>query len=68
MDILYRNLSQFTKQEMSLDESMILLRVRLKFTPYSPGKITKHGVLVRMACEMVSVYTCNMETYSGEGK
>ena len=36
------------KQEVSLDESMIPWRGRLKFRTYNPGKITKYGVLVRM--------------------
>lgn len=35
---------------------------------YNPGKITKYGVLVRMVCEAVSGYVCNMEIYAAEGK
>ena len=35
---------------------------------YNPGKITKYGVLVRMVCEAVSGYICNMDIYSVEGK
>jgi len=56
------------KLELSLDEAMIPWRGRLKFRTYNPGKITKYGVLVRMVCEAVSGYICNMEIYSAEGK
>ena len=56
------------KQELSLHEAMIPLRRRLKFTTYNPGKITKCGVLVKMACEVVQGYICNMEIHSSEGK
>jgi len=52
---------------MPLEEAMIPRRGRLKFTTYNPGKITTHGMLVRMVCEAVSGYTCNMEIYSAEG-
>jgi hypothetical protein len=54
------------KQELSLDEAMIPWRSRLKFRTYNPGKI-KYGVLVRMVCEAVSGYICNIEIYSAEG-
>jgi len=40
----------------------------MKFRTYNPGKITKYGVLVRMVCEAVPGYICNMEIYSAEGK
>jgi len=40
----------------------------LKFRIYNPRKITKYGVLVRMVCEVVSDYMCNIEMYSAEGK
>jgi hypothetical protein len=56
------------KQELSLDEAMIPWRGRLKFRTYIPGKITKYGLLVRMVCEAVSGYICNMEINSAEGK
>ena len=56
------------KQELSLDEAMIPWWGLLKFRTYNPGKITKYGVLVRMVCEAVSGYNCNMEIYSAEGK
>ena len=41
---------------------------RLKFRTHNSRKITKYGVLVRMVCETVSGYICNMEIYSAEGK
>ena len=56
-----------TKQELSLDEAMIPWRGHLKFRTYNPGKI-KYGVLVRMVCDAVSGYICNMEIYSAAGK
>ena len=55
------------KQEMSLDEAMIPWQGHLKFRTYKPGKI-KYGVLVRIVCEVVLGYICNMEIYSAEGK
>jgi len=51
-----------------IDEAMISWQVHLKFRTYNPGKITKYGVLVRMVCEAVWGYICNMEIYSTEGK
>jgi hypothetical protein len=33
----------------------------LKFRSYNAGKIMKYGVLVRMVCEAVLGYICNME-------
>jgi len=56
------------KQELSLDETMISWQGRLNFETYNPGKITKYGQLVRMMCEAVLGYICNMEMYSTEGK
>ena len=56
------------KQELSLDETIITWRGRLKFRTYNPGNITQYGVLVRMMCEAVSGYICNTEIYSAEGK
>ena len=41
---------------------------RLKFRTHNSRKITKYGVLVRMVCEAVLGYICNMEIYSTEGK
>ena len=37
------------------------------YCTYNPEKI-KFGVLVRMVCEVVLGYICNMEIYSAEGK
>ena len=69
MNILYRNLSVYSpKQELSLDETMIPWRGRLKFRTYNPRKITKYGVLLRMVCEAVLGSNCNIEMYSAEGK
>jgi len=56
------------KQELSPDEAMIPWLGHLKFRTYNPRKITKYGVLVRMVCETVSGYICNMGIYSAEGK
>ena len=69
MNILYRNLGQYTAQNKnSLDEAMIPWWGCLKFRAYNPGKIRKYGMLVRMVCEVVSGYICNMEIYSAEGR
>jgi len=56
------------KLELSLDGTMIPWWGHLKFKPYNPGKITKCGVLVRMVCEAISGFICNMEICSAEGK
>jgi len=40
----------------------------LKFTTYCPGKIINYEGLVRIVCEVVLGYTCNMEIFSAEGK
>ena len=63
----FRSVVYSPKQELSLDEAMIPWRGCLKFGTYNPGKI-KYGVLVRIVCEAVSGYTCNMEIYSAGGK
>jgi len=69
MSILYRNLGQYTaRNKKSLDEAMIPWQGHLKFRTYNPGKITKYGLLLRMVCETVSGYICNMEIYSAERK
>jgi len=59
MYILYRNLGEY-KQELSLDEAMISWHGHLNFRTYNPEKITKYGELVRMVCEAVLGYICNM--------
>jgi hypothetical protein len=55
-------------QELSLDEAMIPWWGHLAFRTYNPGEKTKYGLLVRMMCEVVSSYICNMEIYAAEGK
>ena len=54
------------KQELSLGEAMPPSQGCLKFRMYNPGKITKYGVLVRIVCEAVSGYICNMEAQVGD--
>jgi hypothetical protein len=56
------------KQELSLDETGIPWQGHLKFQTYKPGRITKCWALVRMVCEAVLVYICNMEIHAAEGK
>jgi hypothetical protein len=56
------------KPELSLEEAMNPYWDRLKFLTYNPRKITKYGVLVRMACEALLGYVCNMDIYAAEGK
>jgi hypothetical protein len=56
------------KQELSLDEAMIPWRGRLAFRTYNTGEKTKYELLVRMVCEAVSDYICDMEIYAAEGK
>jgi hypothetical protein len=56
------------KQELSLDEALIPRQGHLAFRTYNPGEKTKYGLLVRMVCEAVSGYVCNMEIYAAEGK
>jgi len=51
------------EQELSPDEAMTPWQGHLKFRTNNPGKITKYGVLVRMVCEAVSGYICNVEIY-----
>ena len=70
MSIFYRNLGSVysPKQELSLDEAIIPWRGRLAFRTYNPGKKMKYGLLVRMVCEAVSGYICNLEIYAAEGK
>jgi hypothetical protein len=70
MNILYKNLGQYTDQneKLSLDKAMISWHGRMKFRTYNPGKIIKYGELVRMVCEAVSSYIRNIELYSAEGK
>jgi hypothetical protein len=57
-----------SKQELSLEEAMIPWRGRLAFRTYNPNEKTKYGLLVRMVCDAVSGYVCNMGIYAAEGK
>ena len=67
INIFYRNSSQFTTKELSLDEAMIPWHGRLKFRMCSLGKI-KYGVLVSMVCEAVLGYICKIKIYMAEGQ
>jgi hypothetical protein len=49
------------EKELTSDEAMIPWRGQLKIRVYSPGKITKFAVLVRMMCEAVLGYIRNMQ-------
>jgi len=60
--------SVYSLKQLSLDEAMIPWCGHLKFRTYKPGKTTKYGVLVRMVCEMVTDYICNVEIYLAEHK
>ena len=68
-EYFYRNLGQCTAQSKnSLDEAISPWRGRLAFRTYNPGKKTKYRLLVRMVCEAVSGYICNVEIYAAEAK
>jgi hypothetical protein len=43
-------------------------RDSLKFRMCNLWKVTKYGMLMRMACEALSGYICNMEVYATEAK
>jgi hypothetical protein len=45
---------------------MLGWRGHLRFRVYSPGKVTKYGILVWMVCESTSGYICNMQIYDGK--
>ena len=49
------------KQELSLGEATTPWRCCLKFRTYNLGKLTNHGVLVRIVCGAISGYVCKME-------
>jgi len=57
---------QFTKT--ALVEAMTPWQGHLKFRTHNPEKITKYEGLVRMVCDALLGYICNMEIYSAEGK
>lgn len=54
------------KQQLSLDERMIPGRGCLKFHTYTPAKITKSCLLVRVVCERDTGYVCNVEIHTAE--
>jgi hypothetical protein len=56
------------KRELSLDEGIIPWRGRLSFKVYNASKIIKYGILVRIVCEALTGYICNMQIYSGQGR
>ena len=57
------------KQELSLDAAMFTWREVTRNLGHTiQGKITKYGILVRMVCEVVLRYICNVEIYAAEGK
>lgn len=55
-------------QNISVDEGMIPWRGRLNSKVYNPSKITKYGLLVRMACDSVTGYILGFKLYSGTGQ
>ncbi|KAJ8929104.1 hypothetical protein NQ314_018218 [Rhamnusium bicolor] len=50
---------------LTVDETMILFRGKLKFKQYIPGKRHKYGVKVFKLCDMIG-YTYSLEVYSGK--
>jgi len=53
-------------REISLDESMLRWWGRLRFHIYNLSKITKYGILVRIVCESLTGYICNLQIYDGK--
>ncbi|PNF19822.1 hypothetical protein B7P43_G14053 [Cryptotermes secundus] len=70
LDILVEKFQTVYKpeQQLSLDESVIPWRGRLRIRTYNPGKLTKYGLLVHVVTESTSGYIGNLEIYSAEGK
>jgi len=69
LDIVVNNFrtSYIPDREISLDESMLGWRGRLRFRVYKPGKITKYSILVQMVCESSTGYICcNLQIYDGK--
>jgi hypothetical protein len=54
-------------QQLSLDEAVIPWRGRLRIRTYNPAKLTKCGLLVRVATESTSCYIGNFKIYAAEG-
>ena len=61
-------ISDYSNQQLSLDEAMIPWSGRLRIQTYNPGKLIKYGLLVRMVTESTSGQILNLEIYAGEGK
>ncbi|PNF40775.1 hypothetical protein B7P43_G17113 [Cryptotermes secundus] len=70
LDILVEKFQTVYKpeQQLSLDESVIPWRGRLRIRTYNPGKLTKYGLLVRVVTESTSGCIGNLDMYSAEGK
>lgn len=56
------------RQNISIDEGIIPWRGRLNFKVYNPSKITKYGLLVKMACDSITGYILGFKLYSGTGQ
>jgi hypothetical protein len=70
--ILYRLVDKFStfntpQQNTALDEGTLSWRGHLRCTVYNPGKMTKYGILVCMACESDSGYICKLMIYDAAG-
>ena len=53
-------------REISLDGSMLRWWGRLRFHIYNVSKITKYDILVRIVCESLTGYICNLQIYDGK--
>ena len=53
-------------REISLDDGILGWQGRLQFCVYSPCKITKYLILVRMVCESSTGYICALQIYDGK--
>jgi hypothetical protein len=47
-------------EQLSIDEAVIPWRRRLRMRTYNPGKLTKHGLFVRVVTESTSGYIGNV--------
>jgi hypothetical protein len=55
------------QQRIALDEGMLAWRGRLRFHVYSPAKITKYEIMVRMVRESATGYICKLMIYDANG-
>ena len=53
-------------REISFDEGILGWRGCLRFHVYNQSKITKYGILVRIVCESLTGYICNLQIYDGK--